>query len=1499
MANLKRNFIAGRMNKSVDERLVPNGEYVDAMNVRLGSTEASEIGSVENSKGNTKITELEFNGTSLSINAKCIGAYEDSANETIYWFVHDSSFETVSPGVTGKLDLIVSMDMKTDAITYHVVSVKNDTSPTNTTLNFDSAYLINGVNMAGRDILLFTDNLNPPRAINVRKNYPEPLIVSPATTLSDQFTAEEILVIKKPPVTSPIIKTNTIPGNDDFIEERFLCFAYRYRYADNQYSAISQFSRPAFEPDFFNVTISTFLNEGMQNADNNVIITMDTGSPLVLGFDLLYKESTNSIVRVVQKFDKNTDGIADNTDFVYELSGYKVFTVLTDSEILRNYDNVPLLAKAQTLMGNRLVYGNYVEGYDLKDKNGNNINLNFNTSLITEEVSTLNIPTTLGNPGYQADPLNSPYLVVNALMQMDFNDIELTRGSTISIDFTLDHADFTSNTVPPLVQEQQPVDITWEYTLIQDYLTDGTSTAAYKLATSADFLNALGTSPPTGTMLPVYDAANPTSCNGFTLTDVINCAIQNKLDTGTPQERTKFESGYDDIPANGNQGIAYILALAPPAVTSNVINLQLPAMRRVDDVVTPTASTYEYFQIVNPLNRISSVKTPLSLHSNRNYEVGLIYMDEYNRATTALVSTNNSVQVPCSNSIFKNSIQFNIPPSQIAPSFATRYKLCIKPDKKGYDIIYSNFYIQDPSTGDSYILLEGENTRKVEEGDTLNVKRDSVGPMNTCTEVVVLEKKPQQKNFLDPPPTDDAGDDIPLPSGTYIKMSTSNINLDLPDDALVNPGQKTVFNNFNNDDQPLMDYDGLGDFTIPERARIVLKFKFQRLGTGDGNNNCERRIYEYDRTFFADADYPDIASWFEGQGIQGTLSDGEPETGDGSSITNTYLPVVTSSANNYGMDAYAGSLTNYYRWYKNGTDIRFIMTGPRRCGNGNSEKKRSSITCEWQVFRSENLLVFETQPEDATPDLWYEGSESYAVDQATGFHSGSPAIGGGQDQTAINDAIVKSTFGNCYSFGNGVESFKILDSIVGKPMELGERFFSTSSEDYSRVHRFADLTYSGVFNDETNVNKLNEFNLGLLNFKPLEDSFGSIELIDGRETDILTLQEDKISYVLAGKNLLSDSTGGGSIASIPEVLGTQIARVEKYGISQNPESYVKWGFYKFFTDAKRGVLIQLKGSGQAEQLSVISELGMRSWFRDLFIGSSNTQKLGAFDPYMNEYVLSSNETKIPKDEPRQNCGVRRTITVTQENPLSFTVNLGNTVGICDIEYNILSIASDAGASGGITIAEDYQGTSTFINTLGAGTFSFNKDNVGDTDVVITLTPSSASGKQTVELEVMIGCPQAQEVTLTTFCVTDASDAGKFIHNQYQWTDGSFTSALQSEQVEFSPGKPTISAPIVSSTTVVTAPQGGGIIPNNGDVLSVISNSIPPSDDYKFQPSNRMLFCRSSTLYPPTFVGYNSLLIDPGLQVLPQTGAIPTITGTYTLPAGGTEQYMYIVFDYFS
>ena len=66
--DINTNFIAGKMNKSVDERLVPKGQYIDALNVRLGSTETTEIGAVENSKGNTILTDIGYEGVTLSSN---------------------------------------------------------------------------------------------------------------------------------------------------------------------------------------------------------------------------------------------------------------------------------------------------------------------------------------------------------------------------------------------------------------------------------------------------------------------------------------------------------------------------------------------------------------------------------------------------------------------------------------------------------------------------------------------------------------------------------------------------------------------------------------------------------------------------------------------------------------------------------------------------------------------------------------------------------------------------------------------------------------------------------------------------------------------------------------------------------------------------------------------------------------------------------------------------------------------------------------------------------------------------------------------------------------------------------------------------------------------------------------------------------------------------------------------------------------------------------------
>ena len=184
MAKEQKSFIAGRMNKSVDERLLPEGEYVDGQNIRLGSTELSEIGAVENTKGNVQLTTLQYKGVDLSSDAVCIGAFDDSAEETMYWFVHDPANTTATGGV---VDMIVSFNTQTQQLTYHVI--------TTALLNFNPTYLMNGVNKID-DLLFFTDDYNAPRKINVTRGYAQP---DPITDV-DQIIELDISVIKPQPM---------------------------------------------------------------------------------------------------------------------------------------------------------------------------------------------------------------------------------------------------------------------------------------------------------------------------------------------------------------------------------------------------------------------------------------------------------------------------------------------------------------------------------------------------------------------------------------------------------------------------------------------------------------------------------------------------------------------------------------------------------------------------------------------------------------------------------------------------------------------------------------------------------------------------------------------------------------------------------------------------------------------------------------------------------------------------------------------------------------------------------------------------------------------------------------------------------------------------------------------------------------------------------------------------------------------------------------------------
>ena len=92
MAEVKNAFIKSKMNKDLDDRLLPNGEYRDALNVQISKSDASDVGALENVVGNSLVKNF---ATLVSApNIKCIGYFVDEFNNDIY----------SRKGPTGKFD---------------------------------------------------------------------------------------------------------------------------------------------------------------------------------------------------------------------------------------------------------------------------------------------------------------------------------------------------------------------------------------------------------------------------------------------------------------------------------------------------------------------------------------------------------------------------------------------------------------------------------------------------------------------------------------------------------------------------------------------------------------------------------------------------------------------------------------------------------------------------------------------------------------------------------------------------------------------------------------------------------------------------------------------------------------------------------------------------------------------------------------------------------------------------------------------------------------------------------------------------------------------------------------------------------------------------------------------------------------------------------------------------------------------------------------------------
>jgi hypothetical protein len=103
MAQIKNNFLKSKMNKDLDARLIPNGEYREGRNISVSKSEGADVGALENVKGNSPLVTSFLASLQAGIPQRevleVIGLYTHEETSSIYLFLTswtDSSQDTLS-----------------------------------------------------------------------------------------------------------------------------------------------------------------------------------------------------------------------------------------------------------------------------------------------------------------------------------------------------------------------------------------------------------------------------------------------------------------------------------------------------------------------------------------------------------------------------------------------------------------------------------------------------------------------------------------------------------------------------------------------------------------------------------------------------------------------------------------------------------------------------------------------------------------------------------------------------------------------------------------------------------------------------------------------------------------------------------------------------------------------------------------------------------------------------------------------------------------------------------------------------------------------------------------------------------------------------------------------------------------------------------------------------------------------------------------------------------
>jgi hypothetical protein len=1304
MPEIKHTFLSGRMNKDLDERLIPNGEYIDALNIQISSSESSDVGAVENLLGNKLLSSIP-----TASNATVIGSYAYTLKDKVYWFLTSDTSDAVYEfdEKTGISKPIIFDAKANNEGTLNSIGIRGNADGELILYDFAEGSLnnllgttiptaIKGQGLVGNNIVLTIDSkeiiISIPKNTTILKNADNELTFKNieydysdfgGIDISFSYTTSGVLNFSKDNLITGI---NIIDGllfwTDNFNQPR------RINIKDFSRGNVEEGkdTKISFEKKQSDGSIVTETRSFIED-DISVIKKAPMKSPSLVLKDTKI-EGVNEITETFNLFEKEAgdDIILSNVDPLPTwkvgdkisitnsgLDGSEIVAVVSEIEASKSEEETAGWQKTSTTN-----YTNYIK-------------LNIKAINLDEDVEINNAVEAWQLELIEGDPLYE-LTFVRFAYRWKYKDGEYSSLSPF--------------TVPAFIpaEHQYDTQIGLNYGMLNEL----------KKIILKDF--DLGGSDVESIDVVFKEVKNS---NIYTLQN------KKKIDFPDVYEITKEQihavlpndqllRQWDNVPRR---------ALAQE-ITANRI------------IYGNYVQNYDILEDPEFAVKLKGGETEhkRSIKSNRNYQIGVVYTDEYNRQSPVLSNDSGSIKVGKENSTVKN--QFEISLKNNPPAWATHYKFFVKDtSSEYYNIAADRFYV-DESTGLVYVSFSSSDRNKITEDTYLFLKKQhgSDDPVtaddnrykildiyNEAPDFVCSQKTlkqtfdkvifdsafgqgdtSQQTKGINITPTKggeivlisevdgdgevDAAARTHITPGNYISFKHQGvetkpyeirgIDTHIAGDEEI---QIQIVGEFGEEVEDL--YDTNGAFTHPNN--VIMKVWAEEKRPGDpefdgrffvkllGNNTFTNAIkgedgFVTEKSFLMDGsfkqktdtkdinnsddrfhpnaenhlDYPlrfvigdDVDAQTGGApnklvahkdgGLYDVLIE-ECSHNIESSIIQSFsvgafvqfgdMPTVyhigemKEESETKRVNWRRKSRTIYKRYLKfTDADTNDHTPLVEALGLKKDESLPRDKKLDVKILAPSNTnkipfsqkpAIFETEPADNKVELnlYYETEKAFPISE--------------------HGKVNTVDWFNVFCFGNGVESNRIRDDYNAPYINSGVKASTTLAEPFKEEHKFNGLIYSGIINSRSSTNKTNEFNTANVITKDLLPSYGSIQKLYARDSDLIALCEDKIVKILADKDQLYNADGSSNIVASNNVLGSLAPFAGEYGISLFPQSFASYGFRAYFVDKTRGVVLRLSQDG----LTVISEIGMSNFFSDRLLRANSV--IGSYDSAIGCYNIT-------------------------------------------------------------------------------------------------------------------------------------------------------------------------------------------------------------------------------------------------------------------------------------